>query len=34
MPAVPWVERQPIDPSATYVAMASRLPLVAYRFIP
>jgi hypothetical protein len=34
MPALPWVERQPIDPSATYVAMASRLPLAAYRFIP
>jgi heme-degrading monooxygenase HmoA len=34
MPALPWVERQPIDPSATYVAMASRLPLVAYHSIP
>ena len=34
MPALPWVERQPIDPSMTYVAMASRLPLATYRSIP
>jgi hypothetical protein len=34
MPALPWVERQPIDPNASYFAMASRLPLRAYRFVP
>lgn len=34
MPALPWVERQTIDPDQHYVAMASRLPLKSYRFIP
>jgi len=34
MPALPWLERQPIDPERLYVAMASRLPLRSYRFIP
>jgi hypothetical protein len=34
MPALPWVERQPIDPDREYVVMASHLPLKAYRFIP
>jgi hypothetical protein len=34
MPALPWLERQPIDPQRQYVAMASRLPLKAYRFVP
>ena len=34
MPAVPWAERRPIDPRREYVAMASRLPLTSYRFIP
>ena len=34
MPALPWVERQPVDPQREYVAMASRLPLRSYRFIP
>jgi hypothetical protein len=34
MPALPWLERQPIDPQRQYVAMASRLPLKSYRFIP
>ena len=34
MPALPWLERQPIDPRREYVAMASRLPLTSYRFIP
>ena len=34
MPALPWVQREAIDPSATYLAMASRLPLKAYRSIP
>jgi heme-degrading monooxygenase HmoA len=34
MPALPWLERQPIDPQREYVAMASRLPLKSYAFIP
>jgi heme-degrading monooxygenase HmoA len=34
MPTLPWVERQPIDPSGIYVAMASRLPLATLRAIP
>jgi heme-degrading monooxygenase HmoA len=34
MPALPWVERQAIDPDREYVAMASRLPLKRYRSIP
>jgi hypothetical protein len=34
MPALPWLERQPIDPQRAYVAMASRLPLKSYRFVP
>lgn len=34
MPALPWVERQEIDPDREYVAMASRLPLKHYRSIP
>lgn len=34
MPALPWVQQQPIDPQVEYVAMASRLPLTAYRSVP
>jgi hypothetical protein len=34
MPALPWVKRQPIDPEAEYLAMASRLPLRSHRSIP
>jgi hypothetical protein len=34
MPALPWVQRQVVQPDRHYVAMASRLPLKAYRFIP
>ena len=34
MPALPWIERQPLDPSARYVAMASRLPLRHHRAVP
>ena len=34
MPALPWLQRQPIEPDREYVAMASRLPLRSYRFIP
>jgi hypothetical protein len=34
VPALPWLERQPIDPKREYVAMASRLPLKSYRFVP
>jgi hypothetical protein len=33
MPALPWVERQPIDSNAVYVSMASRLPLLSHRFV-
>ena len=31
MPALPWVQREAANPDATYVAMASRLPLSRYR---
>jgi hypothetical protein len=34
MPALPWVQRQPVEPQRQYVAMASRLPLKADRSIP
>ncbi len=34
MPALPWLQRQPADPDREYLAMASRLPLKSYRFIP
>ena len=34
MPALPWVQRQPVEPDRRYVVMASRLPLRAYRFVP
>jgi hypothetical protein len=34
MPALPWVERQPIDQERGYVVMASRLPLRKHRFVP
>jgi heme-degrading monooxygenase HmoA len=34
MPALPWLERQPIDPQREYVAMASRLPLKTYGSVP
>jgi quinol monooxygenase YgiN len=34
MPAVPWTQRQAVDPSRKYVAMASRLPLRRSRSIP
>lgn len=34
MPALPWTERQLLDPSARYVAMASRLPLRRFRAVP
>ena len=34
MPALPWVQNQAVEPDRHYVAMASRLPLKGYRFIP
>ncbi|HLK74972.1 MAG TPA: hypothetical protein VKU77_15140 [Streptosporangiaceae bacterium] len=34
MPALPWTQRQPVDPDRTYLAMASRLPLRRRRSIP
>jgi len=34
MPALPWTQRQAIDPGRTYVAMASRLPLRRHRSVP
>ena len=34
MPALPWVQRKPIDPDTEYLAMASRLPLSRHRSIP
>jgi heme-degrading monooxygenase HmoA len=34
MPALPWAQRQAIDPGRQYVAMASRLPLKRHRSIP
>jgi len=33
MPALPWVNRHPIDPNAEYLAMASRLPLHRYQSV-
>lgn len=33
MPALPWVERQPIDSNTVYVSMTSRLPLRSHRFV-
>ena len=34
MPALPWTWRQAVDPDRTYLAMASRLPLIRRRSIP
>jgi heme-degrading monooxygenase HmoA len=34
MPAFPWEQTVDIDPSASYVAMASLLPLVRHRSVP
>ena len=34
MPALPWAQRRAVEPSRTYVAMASRLPLRRRRSIP
>lgn len=34
MPALPWVQREMIDPAATYVVMVSYLPLQRRRSIP
>ena len=34
MAALPWVQRQEIEPAREYVAMASRLPLAQHRSIP
>jgi hypothetical protein len=34
MPALPWVKREAIDPSGTYVVMASLLPLQHHRSVP
>jgi heme-degrading monooxygenase HmoA len=34
MPALPWVQREKVDPDREYVAMASSLPLERYRSIP
>jgi hypothetical protein len=34
MPALPWVQHQPVEPDHQYVVMASRLPLKGYRHIP
>jgi hypothetical protein len=34
MPALPWTQRQEIEPDRDYVVMASRLPLTRYRSIP
>jgi heme-degrading monooxygenase HmoA len=34
MPALPWTQRQQVDPGREYVAMASRLPLNRRRSIP
>jgi hypothetical protein len=33
MPALPWTQREAINPTATYVAMASCLPLKRHRSI-
>jgi heme-degrading monooxygenase HmoA len=34
MPALPWVQREKIDPAASYQAMASYLPLTRHRSVP
>jgi hypothetical protein len=34
MPALPWVQREAINSTTTYVAMASRLPLKHHRYVP
>jgi heme-degrading monooxygenase HmoA len=34
MPALPWAQRQAVDPGRQYMAMASRLPLRRHRSIP
>ena len=34
MPALPWAQRQAVEPGRTYVAMASYLPLKRRRSIP
>ena len=34
MPALPWAQRQAVEPGRQYVAMASRLPLKRRRSIP
>jgi hypothetical protein len=34
MPALPWIQNSEPDTDATYVVMASRLPLRSYRRIP
>ena len=34
MPALPWTQRQAVDPGRTYLAMASCLPLTSCRSIP
>jgi hypothetical protein len=34
MPALPWDSREAADPDASYLAMASRLPLSRYRSVP
>ena len=34
MPALPWAQREVIDPNASYLAMASRLPLEHHRSVP
>ena len=34
MPAFPWTSREPLDPDATYVVMASRLPLQRAASVP
>lgn len=34
MPALPWVQRETIEPTTTYAAMASFLPLQGHRSIP
>src|SRR5262249_55854926 len=34
MPALPWTQRQEVDPTREYVAMARRLPLKRRRSIP
>lgn len=34
MPALPWVQRENVDPATSYQAMASYLPLKRHRSIP